>query len=140
MFIYYKVSCSGGYSLPKNLNFVTKVTVLQDTKSTNHFRDVSKEKGRGSRDDRKKRVWTCDTGLWGQFPSEHSSCDQTQGRVLGTIRLVSQGACDHGGLVLKVQPGALPPPGPLTPAPARYSWFPSRMVNSPHYQGSNFIF
>lgn len=54
MFIYYKVSCSGGSSLPKNLNFVTKITVLQDTESTNHFRDVSKEKGRGSRDDRKK--------------------------------------------------------------------------------------
>lgn len=27
MFIYYKVSCSHAYSFPKNLNFVTQITI-----------------------------------------------------------------------------------------------------------------
>lgn len=59
-------------------------------------------------------------------------------RVLGTVSLVSQGACDHGGLVLRVQPLV---PAISFPAPSPgCSQFSSRMVNSTHYQGSNFIF
>lgn len=80
-----------------------------------------------------------DTGLQRQRVSLLGPAAVTKpSRVLGTVGLVSQGACDHGGLVLKVQP-LVPAISFPTPAPS-CSQFSSRMVNSTHYQGSNFIF
>lgn len=48
MFVYYKVACSHAYSFPKNLNFVTQITIRRDTESTDHFRGGVYQRKRGT--------------------------------------------------------------------------------------------